>query len=58
MVTLETLHTEIEEIKSNVGQILEILEENELTGKAKIALEEARTTSDKEYVPHEEVSKL
>ena len=57
MTTLETLHKEIREIKSDVEKILEILEEYELTEDAKKALAEARNTPEEEYIPHEDVKK-
>lgn len=57
MTTLEALHEEIREIKSDVEKILEILEEYELTEDAKKALAEARSTPEEEYIPHEDVKK-
>lgn len=57
MMTLETMHEEIEEIRSGVRRILEILEEYELTEEAKKALKEARATSEDEYISHEDVKK-
>ena len=57
MTTLESLHKEIQELKSDVEKILEILEEYELTDDAKKALSEARKIPESEYVSHEDVKK-
>ncbi len=57
MATIETLHEDIKEIKSSVRQILEILEEHELTEGAKKALKEARATPDGKYISHEDARK-
>ena len=58
MATLETLHKEVSEIKTDVGRILFILEnEGEVREKVWKELEEARNAPKEEYTSHEDVKK-
>ncbi|MBI4010629.1 MAG: hypothetical protein HY361_05640 [Candidatus Aenigmarchaeota archaeon] len=58
MVKLETLHAEIEEIKSNVNKILVILEnEGEVREEVLGDLEEARHAPKGKYISHEDAKK-
>ena len=59
MADLETLHKEIDEIKSNVEKILFILEnEGEVREEVLNDLEKVKTAPRNEYFSHEDVKKM
>ncbi len=62
-IDIEKMHKELRELKGEVGQIRSLMrgifidEEGLLNRYALKELAKARSTSDNEYIPHEEVKK-
>lgn len=54
---IRDIRKDVTMLKKRQEQILKILKEHELTEYAKESLKEARTTSESEYIPHEDVKK-
>ena len=55
---LQHMHNDLEQLKRDMALIKHILcEEGKITEYAKTALNEARATSDSEYIKHEDLKK-